>query len=97
MKRRMTALILALLLVGLVAGAAWAMSSPNHRLDWYEIPPGASSVTNNSQSAAVRVYDSFGPFGVAHMSSSGSDLTLGYWPGAMPKYSVFQPLMLRYR
>jgi hypothetical protein len=96
MKTKLIFLLAVLLLAGLAAGAAWAMSSANYRMDWYEIPPGTGALGRTASANAV-VYDSFGPFGVISMSSSDARLRLGYWAGAEPGFKLFHPLQLRRR
>lgn len=91
MKRPILLLSLVLALL-LVAGAAYAMSSTNFRLDWYELLTGAGGPHMASTNFAADV--TAGQAAIAASASTNYAVRMGYW-SAFPGSRAFLPLTLK--
>jgi len=92
-KRKITALVAALLGSLLLVGTALAMSSDNYRLDWF-IPltgGGGGPVSSTSYAANFTV----GQTAICASSSASYGGCLGYWCGTAAEYKIYLPMVLR--
>jgi hypothetical protein len=93
MKRRLTAVLLALTAILLLAGGVLAMSSANYRLDWFT--PLTTGGGGPATSSGYAVNFTVGQSVIGSASSANYAAGLGYWYGATPRFPVYLPLALR--
>jgi len=98
MKRTAILLLLAALLCGLVAGVAWAMSSPSYAIEWDVIGGGGGPMS----SASYEMNSTVGQAAIGFKTSSNYQLGSGYWYGvaapaapAPPAYNIFLPIITK--
>jgi hypothetical protein len=93
MRRQAILVFVALALLLLMADAAGAMQSTNHRLDWFTPMTGGGGGPASSANYVVNF--TVGQSVVGASSSLHYGIGLGYWYGAWPILRLFLPLILR--
>jgi hypothetical protein len=78
-----------LVLLLLVTVSTLAMSSPNYRLDWFVPLSGGGGGRSGSTSYTVDY--TVGQTAAGPSSSTGYEVGLGYWYGAVNQYNIFLP------
>lgn len=91
--RKITVLVTVLLCGLLLTGSALAMSSANHRLDWFT--PLTSGGGGAAGSANYAANLTVGQTAIGSASSSSYHACLGYWCGAVGPRRIYLPLVLR--
>ncbi len=80
-------IVLALLIVSVAA----AQSGGGYDLSWSTIDGGGGSSSGGGYTLAGTI----GQSDAGALSGGGYTLSGGFWPGAMPGYKLFLPLVLR--
>lgn len=94
-KTRILAFSLAILLILLLVGVAWAGSSANYAIDWWVFSGGGAPASSSS----VSLNGSLGQTAVGLSSSSNVSLNAGYWRSALApppdNNLIYLPVILR--
>ena len=90
-RKHLVALGIGVLLLLLLAGAAWARSSGNYAIDWEVISGGGAPASGGN----VTLDGSLGQTAVGPSTSSSYSLGAGYWTGTEGEQRVYLPLVLR--
>jgi hypothetical protein len=95
MNRKILLLLAALGLLGalITTSSAFAMNSPNYRLDWF-VP--LSGTAGNAESANYAVQYTVGQTVVGNITNTNNWISLGFWPGITGGQTVYMPIILRY-
>ncbi len=91
MKRPVLLLLIVLALL-LAAGTAFAMSSANYRLDWFELMTGVGGPRMDSAHFAADV--TAGQSAIAASASANYGVQMGYW-SAFTGRQVFLPAVVK--
>ncbi len=93
-RARTAFLTLVLLLLTLLAGAAWAGGSDHPGVDWSVL--GSGGATTESSSGDVLLNGSLGQTAIGSSSGPGAALGAGFWYGlGKGAYRLYLPVVLR--
>ena len=97
-KFRITALILVLLGVLILAGASWAGYSASYAVDWHVLSGGGAPV--ESISGAVELNGTLGQSAIGISSTDQTNLGAGFWyarsmEDQLPLEKIYLPVTLR--
>jgi hypothetical protein len=93
-KTRMTAFVLASLLIALVASIAWAGSSDGIAVDWSVLSGGGAPAASGS--GLVTLNGTLGQTAIGPSAASHGSLGAGFWYGVGERiYTTYLPLVLR--
>jgi hypothetical protein len=88
---RVATLLIVLLCCLALAGSTWAQGSSNYKLTWSAVGGGGGA----AQSVSYRLHGAIGQNPAGAMGSSQYQLGSGFEYGALARYTVFLPVVIR--